>query len=130
MLLISWIAMSKPWRFLCKLEGMRRKGYGRIYSVTVSRRYTHKGARGESNTLLWLRNMGQRPERTLWHLFPRAVQSSVLIQIKELNPFNSGLDYVRSPKARKWKSEVVGFNYTKRERFSLTFKIYWVKQLI
>jgi len=35
------------------------------HSVTVSHRYTHSGARYESNALLWLRNMGQRLERTL-----------------------------------------------------------------
>jgi len=31
----------------------------------LSRRYTHGGACCESNALLWLWNMGQRPERTL-----------------------------------------------------------------
>jgi len=36
-----------------------------------------------------------------WHLFPWAVQSSVLIRVKELNPFNSGLDHVRSLRARR-----------------------------
>jgi len=51
--------------FSCKLEGKRRKGYERTYSVTVSRRYTHRAACCESNALLWLWNMGQRPERTL-----------------------------------------------------------------
>jgi len=34
-------------------------------SETLSRRYTHRGACCESNALLWLRNMGQRPEKTL-----------------------------------------------------------------
>jgi len=47
-----------------KLEGMRRRRYGRT-SVTVSRRYMHCGARCESNALLWLRNMDQHSERTL-----------------------------------------------------------------
>jgi len=30
-----------------------------------NRRHTHSGACRESNALLWLRNMGQRPERML-----------------------------------------------------------------
>jgi len=33
-------------------------------SETVSRRYMHRGACCESNALLWLWNMDQRPERT------------------------------------------------------------------
>jgi len=37
-------------------------------------------------------------------LFSRAVRSSVLIRVKKLNPFNSGLDYVRSLRARKRRS--------------------------
>jgi len=68
----------------CKLEGMRRRGYERTYSVTVSRRYTHNGACCKSNVLLWLRNMGQCSKRTLWRLFPRAVRSSVLILSQEI----------------------------------------------
>jgi len=44
---------------------MRRRGCGRMHLVTVSRRYTHSDARYESNELLWLQIMGQRPERTL-----------------------------------------------------------------
>jgi len=35
------------------------------HSITVSCRYTHNGARYESNALLWLQNMSQRPERML-----------------------------------------------------------------
>jgi len=38
---------------------------GRNDSVTVSRRYIHSGACYKSNALLWLRNMGQRPEKML-----------------------------------------------------------------
>jgi len=33
--------------------------------------------------------------------FPRAVRTSVQIRVKELNPFNSGLDHVRSFRSRK-----------------------------
>jgi len=76
-----------------------------MYLETVSRRYTYRGARCKSNALLWLRNIGRRPERTLWHLFPRAMQSSVLIQVKKLNPFNSGPRAI--PKGKEMKGEIV-----------------------
>jgi len=33
-----------PGSFFCKVERMRRKEYGRTYSETVSRRYTHRDA--------------------------------------------------------------------------------------
>jgi len=33
-----------------------------MYSETVSRKYMHRGACCESNALLWLRNIGQRPK--------------------------------------------------------------------
>jgi len=57
---------SKPRRFFARLEGMKRKGYGRTYSIIVYRKYTHSGACCESNALLWLQNIqGQRSERTL-----------------------------------------------------------------
>jgi len=55
---------SKPWRFC--LDGLERKRrYGRTHTVTMSRRYTHRRACCESNAVLWLWNMSQRPERTL-----------------------------------------------------------------
>jgi len=38
---------------------------GRIQKLHISRRHTHRGACCESTALLWLRNMGQRSERTL-----------------------------------------------------------------
>jgi len=50
---------SKPRKFFYKLEGTRRRKYRRTYSETVQ---VHKGACCESNALLWLRNMGQRPD--------------------------------------------------------------------
>jgi len=37
-----------PEGFSCKLEEMRRMRYGRTYSGTASRRYTHRDARCES----------------------------------------------------------------------------------
>jgi len=43
--------------FFYKLEGKRRRGYRRMNSVTVSRRYTHSDACCEWNALLWLQNM-------------------------------------------------------------------------
>jgi len=44
--------MSKPRKYFCEMEGLRRREYGRMYSKTVSRRYTHRGTCCESNTFM------------------------------------------------------------------------------
>jgi len=42
----------------------------------------------------------------------------VLIRVKELNPFNSGLDHVRSLRAKEKKGEVVILKLIKRRERS------------
>jgi len=85
---------------LCRLEGKGRKRYGRTYSDCVSQAYaqwrvpasrTHFYCSG-----IWV----NVPKGRYDAFFPRAVRSSVLFRVKELNPFNSGLDHVRSSRAR------------------------------
>jgi len=106
---------SKPRRFLCKLErNEKERVWKDAYSNCVSQVHAQGRVHYESNALLWLWNMGQRPERTLWHLFPRAVRSSVLMDWTTCDPRERGNE-----------GEVVSLYYTKRERFSLTFKVYY-----
>jgi len=76
--------------------------YGRTYLETVFRRYTEMRATNWTHFY----GSGIRLKRTLWHLFPQAVRSSILIRVRELNPFNSELDHMRSPRARKWKARL------------------------
>jgi len=117
--------VQTPKVFLCKLERNEKD----VFSNCVSQVHAHRRALRVERTFI-APKYGLTFEKTLWYLFPRVVRSSVLIRVKELNPFNSGPDHVRSLRARKRRREVVGFDYTKWERFSLTFKIYWVKQSI
>jgi len=63
---IEHIVTSKPRRFVC-VDWKERKGRGmegRIQTVCLAGIRTVARA-SESNALLLLRNMGQRPERTL-----------------------------------------------------------------
>jgi len=99
---------SKPRRFfLCKLERNKKErvwkdGFRNCVSqVRAQRRAasrTHFYGFG-----IWV-NVPKR------RLFPRAVRSSVLIRVKELNPSNSRLDHVRSLKARKRRARSLSLN--------------------
>jgi len=65
------VVTSKPRRFcLYELEAKRRRRYGRTYSVTVSQVYAQRRVLRIERTFMAL-EYGSRPERTLWHLFPR-----------------------------------------------------------
>jgi len=86
---------SRPQDFGLLYFEKKEFGIGRVWkdvSVTIIS-HVHSSACRESNALLWLRNMGQKDAITP---FSGAVRSSVLIRVKELNPFNSGLDHMRS----------------------------------
>jgi len=72
-----FLMKSKYW------EGGSMEGrYSETLAVHAgTRRYAQRRELCESNAILWLRNMSQRPDRTF---FPRAVQSSVFISLRNL----------------------------------------------
>jgi len=110
--LCYYIVTSKPRRFFCKVEGMRRRRNG-TYSETVSQIHAQRRV--------------LRVERTFMASeYGSMSQKNVLI----LSQGTLTRDWTTCDLwGQKEEAEVVIFNYKKRERFLLTFKIYWVKQL-
>jgi len=72
-------------------------------------------ARAASQTRFYGSGIWVNVPKRRYNTFFRAVRSSVLIRVKELNPFNSGLDHMRSPRAKETKGEVVIVKLIKSE---------------
>jgi len=68
-------------------------------------------ARAASRTHFYGSGMWVNVPKGRYNAFSRAVRSSVLIRVKELNPFNSGLDHVRSLSGMKGKLGTRSLSY-------------------
>jgi len=96
---------------------MRRRGYGiggkdsETYSETMSRRYTHRDVLRVKGIFI-TPEYGSASRKDAITSFSK--NNDIGLNFEELNPFISGLDHVRSLKARE-EGEVIEFNYKKRE---------------